>query len=95
METTTFKFEVNGQAFDGALDLFSQFFKKPLFTADAIGTAEWSIETITSTIAHDYTALSVYTPFNTVHAVKYGREINSRRRDNNHSAIHIALLLPY
>ena len=37
METTTFKFEVNGQAFDGALDLFSQFFKKPLFTADAIG----------------------------------------------------------
>ena len=36
MEHTTYKFNVNSDAFDQALDLFSQFFKSPLFTTEAI-----------------------------------------------------------
>lgn len=36
MEDTTYKFNVNSDAFDPALDLFSQFFKSPLFATEAI-----------------------------------------------------------
>jgi len=36
MEYTTYKFNVNSDAFDPALDLFSQFFKSPLFATEAI-----------------------------------------------------------
>ena len=37
MEATTYKFEVNSDAFKEAVDIFSQFFKKPSFTESAIG----------------------------------------------------------
>ena len=36
MEHTTYKFNVNSNAFSNALDIFSQFFKKPLFDTGAI-----------------------------------------------------------
>ena len=36
METTTYKFNVNSNAFSHALDIFSQFFKRPLFDTGAI-----------------------------------------------------------
>lgn len=37
MEATTYKFEVNANAFPEAVSIFSQFFKSPLFTESAIG----------------------------------------------------------
>lgn len=37
MEYTNYKFEVNSNAFSEALSIFSQFFKSPLFSEDAIG----------------------------------------------------------
>lgn len=36
MEQTTYKFNVNAKAFDHALDIFSQFFKGPLFNSEAM-----------------------------------------------------------
>lgn len=36
MEHTTYKFAVNQAAFDKALDIFSQFFKSPLFSTEAM-----------------------------------------------------------
>jgi secreted Zn-dependent insulinase-like peptidase len=36
MESTTYKFNVNAGAFPHALDIFSQFFKSPLFATDAM-----------------------------------------------------------
>lgn len=36
MEYTLYKFYVNSEAFEGALDIFAQFFKSPLLAADSI-----------------------------------------------------------
>ena len=36
MESTVYKFEINAISFSHALDLFSQFFKRPLFSIEAI-----------------------------------------------------------
>ena len=35
MEHTTYMFDVNCRDFEGALDIFSQFFKEPLFNPDS------------------------------------------------------------
>lgn len=36
MEQTTYKFNINANAFDHALDIFSQFFKQPLFQTETM-----------------------------------------------------------
>ena len=44
MESTTYKFEVNVEAFSDTLDIFSQFFKEPLFTREAIGREVMAVD---------------------------------------------------
>jgi insulysin len=44
MESTTYKFEVNSNSFSHSLDLFSQFFKDPLFTEDAIAREVMAVD---------------------------------------------------
>lgn len=44
MEKTTYKFQVNAKAFPHALDIFSQFFKKPLFDTDAISREVMAVD---------------------------------------------------
>ena len=36
MEQTTYKFNINSNAFSHALDIFSQFFKAPLFNTETM-----------------------------------------------------------
>lgn len=44
MESTVYKFEVNSNSFSYSLDLFSQFFKDPLFTEDAIAREVMAVD---------------------------------------------------
>jgi secreted Zn-dependent insulinase-like peptidase len=44
MESTVYKFEVNSMSFPHSLDLFSQFFKQPLFTEDAIAREVMAVD---------------------------------------------------
>ena len=44
METTTFKFEINAEQYPHALDLFAQFFQRPLFTPNAIGREVMAVD---------------------------------------------------
>jgi insulysin len=44
MESTVYKFEVNSKSFPHSLDLFSQFFKQPLFTEDAIAREVMAVD---------------------------------------------------
>ena len=44
MESTVYKFEINSMSFPHSLDLFSQFFKQPLFTEDAIAREVMAVD---------------------------------------------------
>lgn len=44
MESTSYQFTINSQAFGGALDKFSQFFKEPLFAEEALSREVMAID---------------------------------------------------
>lgn len=88
MDQTTYKFSVNSNAFDQALDIFSQFFKGPLFRTEAMCREIMAVDSedsknriidsrrLLQVLKHQVDPDSRYSKFSTgnLHTLAYGDE---------------------
>ena len=63
MQRTTYMFDINHGRFDTALDIFSQFFKEPLFNEDATAREIQAVDSEVNFIYTSIITISIYHNF--------------------------------